>query len=98
MRRRNEAFHPTVAGICKRFRKKVHEIHGQSGTLPGEENLNITKSKEVNILFLRRDGVDGDKADCKRLMRTVTICQKVKRDTDAEGLCASHTNNQLLCL
>lgn len=54
--------------------------------LPGEENLNATKSKEVNILFLRRDGVDGDKTEDRTLMRTVTICHKDKRDTDAEGL------------
>lgn len=29
-----------------------------NGPLPGEEDLNVTKSKEVTILFLRRDGVE----------------------------------------
>lgn len=48
----------TVLG--RRFMKCMAKV---SGTLPGEENLNITKSKEVNILVLRRDGVNGDKAD-----------------------------------
>jgi len=43
------------------------------GTLPGEVNLKVTESKEVNILFLRRDGVDGDKAKDSKLMKTVII-------------------------
>lgn len=67
------------------------------GTLPGEENLNVTKSKEVNILFLRRDGVDGDKGEDSRLMRTVTCVWEGQKRYRRRGL-ASHTNNQLLCL
>lgn len=54
-----------------------------SGALPGEEDLNVTKSEEVTILLLRRDGVGGDKAEDRKLRRTVTI---VPGHTDAEGL------------
>lgn len=43
------------------------------GTLPGEVNLKVTKSKKVNILLLMKDRVDGNKAEDSRLMRTVII-------------------------
>lgn len=44
-------WYATVLG--RKFMKFMGKV---CGTLPGKENLNVTKSKEVNLLFLGRDG------------------------------------------